>query len=60
MCKLIDRHVNSILLFITIPPPPKRRMMGEEGGREEGREGGREGEVTCSFNGSFGHVLIPY
>ena len=41
MHKLIDQYANSILLNITIPPPPRRRM------REPGEGAWEEGGSVC-------------
>ena len=46
MNRLIDQYTNSILLNITIPPPPRKKTkVAEEGMGRAGEAGGRGGLV---------------
>ena len=51
MNRLIDQYTNSILLNITIPPPPRKKTkVAEEGimrSREWGGRVGSEGQWVC-------------
>ena len=46
MNRLIDQYTNSILLNITIPPPPRKKAKVAEEGTVRGGGVGREGVVS--------------
>ena len=52
MNRLIDQYTNSILLNITIPPPPRKKTKVAEEGTVRSREwGGRGGQCVCKGGG---------